>query len=391
MESIKSLRTLIATLALFVFTGNSPQAEADIAIKHKPVSSMLSGHRTNVSVKVKDKKHGIDIVRAYFKTPEESRYYFVDMANTDGDNYVGTLPAAALGAGVMDYLIVVKNGADEVVKSQNYTAQVEDDPEALARLEQKPARDVRIDVTCRSGGEQMFRQVRSASKKKGDEEEDEPTQEMWLPLCSDYDDKPGKVAGIDDYVTMAGVLATEKLGVVVGIVDEAAAGDVSTAGLSNGGTVAASSGPGVGTIAVGVAAVAGAAAAASSGGGGSGSDGGVTGAGTQLLPTISTPNGAGSQVAPLSMEFNEFNGVAVPITATYDGAPMGSGTVPAGGTLTFSQPAVGGLIRVTLTADVVGASLQFHFNSNGGRSPSPVSGHPITGSAGDYVLLQTLP
>jgi hypothetical protein len=110
-----------------------------------------------------------------------------------------------------------------------------------------------------------------------------------------------------------------------------------------------------------------------------------------LLPTISTPNGAGSQVAPLIMEFNEFNGVAVPVSVTYDGAPMGSGTVPAGGQLQIPQPAVGGLMRVTLTADVAGASLQFHFSTNGGRSPSPVTGHAITGSAGDFVLLQSLP
>jgi len=390
MKTKKLLHTIAASLALLVCAGNVPEAEAKVTIKHKPVTNMLSGHRTNVSVDAKDKEHGVDVVRVYFKTPDENRYYFVAMTKAEGDTFVGTLPAAALGAGVVDYLILVKNGADEVVKSQNYTATVKDDPEALARLEEKPARDVRIETKCRGGGEQVYRQIESAQKKKKkDEETDEPTQHVWIPICSDYDDKPGIISGIDDYVTMAGVSAAEKLGVVAGIVDAQAAGSVETSGLVNGGTVAASSGTNVQAIAIGVAAVAGVAAAASSGGGGG--DGGGSGGGTQLLPTITTPNGAGSQVAPLAMEFNEFNGVAVPITATYNGAPMGTGTVPAGGQLTFPQPAVGGLIRVTLTADVAGASLQFHFNSDGGLSPGPGIGHAITGSAGDFVLLQTLP
>ena len=384
----KSIRALAVTLALFILAGNALIAEAKVTIKHNPISSVLSGHRTNVTADVKDDTHGIDVVRAYFKTAEESRYFFVALSKSEGDTYIGTLPAAALGAGVMDYLILVKNSADEVVKSQNYTINVKDDPEALARLEEKPARDLRIEATCMSGGKQMYRQVKSASKwikKKEDKEADEPSHEMWLPICSEYDKTPKKVTGVDDYVTVAEVSAAEKYGVVAGIVDAQAAGSVSTSGLTSGGTVAAKRKIPVEAIAGGAAAVI---VLSGSGGGGGGSSGGG-GGGTQLLPTITTPNGPGSQIAPLSMEFNEFAGVAVPISVTYNGAPMGSGTVPAFGTLTIAQPGVGGLIRVTLTANVTGASLQFHFNSNGGLSPGFGIGHLINGNAGDYMLLQT--
>ena len=385
----KSIRTLTIAFALVILSGNTLVAEAKVTIKHNPISSVLSGHRTNVTADIKDETHGIDIVRVYFKTAEESRYFFVALSKSEGDTYIGTLPAAELGAGVMDYLILVKNSADEVVKSQNYTINVKDDPEALARLEEKPARDLRIEATCMSGSKQMYRQVKSASKwikKKEDKEADEPTHEMWIPICSEYDKTPKKVTGVDDYVTVAGVSAAEKYGVVAGIVDAQAAGSVSTSGLTSGGTVAAKRKIPIEAIAGGAAAVI--VLSGSSGGGGGGSS---SGGGTQLLPTITPPNGPGSQLAPLSMEFNEFAGVAVPISVTYDGTPMGagSGTVPALGTLTIAQPAVGGLIRVTLTANVTGASLQFHFNSGGGRSPTPITGHPITGSAGDYILLQT--
>ena len=61
-------------------------------ISHKPVDSFVPGQRLRVLAEVEDEA-GVNLVRCYFKTPEEADFVFVPMSLDENGQYAGILPA----------------------------------------------------------------------------------------------------------------------------------------------------------------------------------------------------------------------------------------------------------------------------------------------------------
>lgn len=229
--------------------------EPSTEIVHAPLEEVQAGQRLNIYVEIEDPKT-VELVRVYFKTTDAAHYNFIPLdpsgeqdksyyekfksigSDFEGIAYSGVLPALANSSGTLEYLILVKNAENVVVKSQTYTATV------------LPANDQ-------------------------DEEEKAP-----ITVYTEVADNLSTVEGFADNIVLDSVESTVKFGVVAGLYananqSTAAASDGTTA--INGGTVAASSGGFTTTsIVIGAAAAAavlgGAIALSSGGGGGSGGE-----------------------------------------------------------------------------------------------------------------------
>jgi hypothetical protein len=262
---------------------------ASVEMEHKPIKKAKSGSRISLSAKVEDKENGIDVVRTYFKVQEEARYYFVPM-QTVGKNYLGILPAPSLGTKFIDYLILAKNGAQDVVKSQNFTIAIDDDDEALARLQRKPPRDIHLDL-------EEYEQVKDTLKKERKFDDNEPNPDIRIPVETEYSDAPSQIPGFDDFIVMAQTNKAAVLGV------NAATSTV----------VASTGGISLGTIGVGALAVAGVAAGvgavAGGGGGGDGSDGvESTGGGGTVVQCNETTRSGGDNPETHVVELGKTSG-----------------------------------------------------------------------------------
>ena len=214
--------------------------EMNIKITHDPVKEATAGQRIPLEAKVVDEA-GVEIVRAYFKAVEAAEFNFVVLTSSENDTYRGTLPAPANGVGAIDYLILVKNANNQVVKTQTYRITVADSDNAAAAVA------------------------------KNDQ----------ITVYTELQEAPTEITGFSDNIAVDIVESGAKLGVVVGLYSTATAGG-STSGAVAGGTVTAST-SGVSTTAIVVGAVAGAAGAAavaasslSSSGGGNNAGGGTT-------------------------------------------------------------------------------------------------------------------
>jgi len=208
------------------------------AIIHTPLKSVPSGQRIPVSVQVKDPQ-GIDLVRIYFKGVDGNDYSFITLDPspeairtgiiTSGE-FSGNLPAPARDAGWVDYLFLVKNSDQLVIKSQNFTVSV-------------------APVTGDAG-----------------------LAEEPLKVFTELDQLPEKIVGFSDNLIYASSEPAHRYGIVAGL--SPAAGPAPTDAIS-GGTVVASSGPGgVNTMLLGglaLAALVGGGLALAGGGGGSSS------------------------------------------------------------------------------------------------------------------------
>lgn len=121
-------------IPLLVMLNSSPWVIAaekeplsDTRILHQPLESTPSGVRVPVTVTVEDSA-GVDVVRAYFKSTVGTIYYYIALTKTKDNTYSGKLPAPATDAGAIEYLILVKNKNNIVVKSQQYQTPVAEKP-----------------------------------------------------------------------------------------------------------------------------------------------------------------------------------------------------------------------------------------------------------------------
>ncbi len=250
--------TLVAVLALFAL-GIAPAVDAKVKITHKAEKKVPSGERIALSVGIKDKEHAIELVRTYFKAKEGSKFYFVAMRPANGNTYAGLLPAPAFGAQSVEYFFLVKT--DSVVKSQNFIVEVEDDDEALARLQEQPPRDIQ---TPFDEIEQFTGKLRST----------EPSEASRVQVFSPASSMPAGIKGFDDYISLTRVSGGAVLGAA-----------------STTSTVAASSGigaAGIAGIALGAAAVGGGGGSSSSSGGG-GADSDISGSWSGTWFTTAPP------------------------------------------------------------------------------------------------------
>lgn len=254
-------RMLAALLTPFMMLLNCPVMAAQggdtsgvkptTEIFHKPVESAEAGKRITLYTEVSD-QNGVDLVRVYFKSKDAADFSFIALKQVEtqekglfekfqnlgsdfkGQGYSGVLPAPANGSKSFEYLVLVKNKANTVVKSQIYAVSVADskDREVAAK---------------------------------------EPVQ-----VYTELSEAPKTITGFSDNITVDMAESGAKAGVVAGLYSGLSSGG---GGAVSGGTVAASSGGFTTTAAVvgGVAVVAvvgGVAAAASGGGGSSSSSGG---------------------------------------------------------------------------------------------------------------------
>ncbi len=244
--------------------GGQQAAKPVTEIMHKPVENVEAGKRITLYTEVSDPS-GIDLVRIYFKAQDAADYSFVALKavekeekslwekfkslNSDfnGQGFAGVLPAPAKGAASFDYLVLIKNRANVVVKSQTYKVNVSDSDQAA-------------DAAA------------------------EPVQ-----VYTELNQAPSQITGFSDSMTIDIVESGSKLGAVAGLYSGLSSGG---GGTVSGGTVAASSGGFTTTAAVvgSVAAVAvvGGVAAAAGGGGSSGGGSGGSSGNTNLSSSLCT-------------------------------------------------------------------------------------------------------
>ena len=244
MKNMSSFWGLVVALLVFLFSapvlgasvaGADTPVTAKTDIRHKAINRVRAGERIEVEARVRDPE-GVDVVRTYFKARDAANFSFVSMEPARRDRFTGVLPAPANDAGWVDYLILVKNGADQVVKSQTFRMEVQESDQMVAY--------------------------------------DTPVQ-----VQTELAQAPEVVTGFQDNIVTDLVESAFRYGYVAGITDAlAAGGSTAGGGAVSAGTVAATGG-GVGATAAVVGGLALAGGAVAAGGGDSGSSGGGSGGG----------------------------------------------------------------------------------------------------------------
>lgn len=240
-----------ATLAMIL----SMAAHGAVSFKHKSLKEIGTGVRAEIRAQVSGDGEAVRDVRAYFKTQPEERFYFAPLQSAGGDRYVGVLPAMGVGTESFDYFILARTDADEIVKTEVFTVRVEEDDAALARMERKPPRDIKIDTEPLEDARDMVeesRRVNEAERANEATEGGEPDPNRRVEVRTDTPQTPVQIAGIDDYLNLRFVPAADA---------------IAASALAEAPTVAASAG-GMSAAAIGAVAIGGAAAL---GGGGSSS------------------------------------------------------------------------------------------------------------------------
>ncbi len=209
----------------------------DVIIELDPIiEEFVSSNRIIVKASILDKK-GLDVVRTYFKAADAANYSFVSM-NCVKSLCSATLPAPSVATKGLDYLVLVKNKANEVYKTQTFSA--------------------------------------SSIKLKGDmpKYQTAPTVEN-ISVKTELAKAPKMVTGFSDSMTVDTIESTARYGLVAGLGSSgsAAAGAGVATGTTSAGTVAASSVAAMSTTAIVATSVAVAGGAAAAGGGGSSSSG----------------------------------------------------------------------------------------------------------------------
>lgn len=399
-KCLKLLVTILSMLLVMPLNIVSAMAAATTTeIKHESPGEYYPGFRISLDAEVTDDV-GVMVARCYFKTKKQENFVFVDMVQEPDSHYLATLPAPWVNSESIDYVFVVVNKEKKVVRSQVFTIE-EEDTEAAATWEgMGEVKEIRLDVVQEAVEEyevvanQLRAEVKDKlSKYQRDLAEGRMNVNTELDRASeklrDFYDKNVVVSEVPDHLKY-GLLAE---GLYTDVQIAAAGGvlDVSenTGAASAGSIKAGDGGLPWGWIALGsaVAVGGGVAVAVSDGGGSSHHGGGVVppSPGGTLLASFTAPN---PQSPPYIMQIISHSSVLVPATLTYNGAPIGDGNYQSG-TEDFPLPGVGGVVLFTLTSDVSGGALEFHFSTGGGRQPGLGTPYIVNGNAGDYIQLHT--
>lgn len=311
-----SLLLIVSMVLPWYSTSVSFGAEgAGTKIKHKAIKYFVPGHRIEVKATFKDDA-GVELGRVYFRAQGQADYVFVDMEKTGTvSEYRGILPAPSDTTEAIEYLLLVVNGSQAVVRSQVFVARREEGKKVPA-----------------------WQQV----SKEGD-----------ILVKTELAEAPEELAGFTDSISMDVVESAARFGMVAaGIytVEQIAGAGGAAAGATSGGTVAAGAG-GISTTALvigGVAVAGGGIAAAASGGGGHGGGGGGTGVAIDS-PVVGKwvyNAGAGGNFTAASLEFTR-DGTAVfqdTERITYHDGSSTSLSVSASGTYSVSGSSVAGRV-----------------------------------------------
>lgn len=347
--------------AIFLFTSS---VAAQTAMKHENRTNVSSGQRIPLQVDVSGDED-INMVRSYFKSADGSRYFFVPMQKLGEPVFKGLLPAPSLGTKKIEYFFLASTVSREIVKSQSFYLDVEDDKEAISRSQIRDAKDVRIDLEDYERAKELVDQLGS-----------NPADTARVPVGSETRlVEPIEIEGFSDFIIAARQEPFLSLASTV-----AASG---TAGAAASSTAAAAGGISWGKVALGALALGGGAAAASSS---SDDDDGAGGGGTALAPTGNEvgfgvpPNG--NMQAPFAIELISLGGrdPAV-VDVTYNGVLLGrwQGTA----TQSFPLPNVGADVNL-IFVNASESLFEVHWETNGGRETADILANP-----GDFVRLRT--
>lgn len=123
----------ILAMTLFILPINVitafTQERATTKIQHRPLEYYVSGNRIQVEAKVEDAT-GVKVVRCYFRASGQSDYVFAPLQEKEKGLYQGILPAPADQTGSMEYLFLVVNGQNRVIKSQIFSVNKKEQKDA---------------------------------------------------------------------------------------------------------------------------------------------------------------------------------------------------------------------------------------------------------------------
>lgn len=344
-----------SAIVLVLFWGWPAVAAAEIEIEHDELEKVKSGVRVDLESEISDEDDaGIRDVRAYFKTEPATRFFFVPLDANGGDDHRGVLPAMAAGTGSFDYFILARDNNNAIVKTDTWTVKIRDDERALARMEQKPPREVKIDVDQIEEAQDLVedaRKVTDTDRSSVAREGGEPNPNERVDVRTDTPDAPQQLAGVDDYINLRIVSPAEA---------------ISTAAVGSAATVSASSG-GIGGTVLGGVAVAGAVGVAAAAGGGGGGDGGGSGGGSSAAACNSQQVAGQDAPEVRTIELGQTSGSFVfqfetfsqedRLVVVYEGSPLfDTGCVGASGSRTLTYSGSSSRVTVAVQPNCAGGS-----------------------------------
>lgn len=119
--SAKILCLIFAGLLFMPVSAARVFAQEKIAtkIKHKPFKYFVADHRIRVDAAVSDEAD-INVVRCYFRAPEQADFVFVTMTESEKGSYQGILPVPGPHTDSIIYIFLAANAKKQVVKTQEF-------------------------------------------------------------------------------------------------------------------------------------------------------------------------------------------------------------------------------------------------------------------------------
>lgn len=364
----KTLLTLVTHLSVPATLLLAQAVHAAVNIDHDPVEEAPSGKRIEIDAQVtSESSDSIREVRTYFRADGDGRWHYVPM-RPDGSAFAGLLPAPNIHTDVVRYQLLAITAGRNLVKSDIFNIEIEKDEEALARLEGKPPRDVKIDVSELQDAQEIIEQLDGKDRVSFADRRNEATQAgdadpgSRVDVRSEYNPVSDAIPGFDDYINLSYVGTPAGYGVAAGMVSKSASVGGAPATGTVSGSAAASGGGSTGWVLGGLALAGGAAAAAGGGGGGGGNDGGSAGGGGSTVTNFAgrtespgecpgnTGNAANRWVVDLIQNNDQISGVIAfhdcpgGGRATYNvtGTATTANSVTLDGTFDFGQGPLGG-------------------------------------------------
>lgn len=345
---------LLSALALLPAWALPGFAADRIEIEHDELNTVTSGARVDLESSISDNEGvGIRDARAYFKTEPANRYYFVPLDPGGDDEYRGVLPAMAAGTESFEYFILARSADNEIVKTDTWNVTIQDDAEAVARMEQKPPRDVKIDVDGIEEARDLVdeaRKVTDTDRSNVAKRGGEPSPGERVEVRSDTPDAPQQIAGVDDYINLRLVKPAEAIG----------ASAISSA--------ATTGGTGISGGVLGGIAAAGAGIAVAGGGGGGGGGGSSDGGSSSAAAACNSQQVAGRDAPEVrTIELGRTSGSFVfqfethtrpdRMAVFYEGSPLfDTGCVGDSGARTITYSGSSSQVRVVVQPNCAGGS-----------------------------------
>ena len=124
MNRFTARSLLLQAIILSFFSLGSAVAQVSHLTQHEPPRSAQSGNRIDIAVQLKD-DISLDTARVYFRA-EGVHAFSAVLMESNGAEYVGTLPAPASGPDFLEYVILVRSTDGEIRTSDTHRIQIED-------------------------------------------------------------------------------------------------------------------------------------------------------------------------------------------------------------------------------------------------------------------------